>query len=479
MDAPGWGTVSQHSPADGVYPIDPLLEDFYEDLQGSTYLGPAISKLVERDGLQCQYTINALLCYDPAVSGASAYHLAPLGLGLGIEDQPRAIPGINSPRVADGFSVYPEFISVYDALFGSLHVGRPLSNPIYNEEQDRIEQYFENVGFYKNTNDPEGVVYLLEYGAYFCDEECRFSVGNFIIDSANPSDDPQSLFGLGIEYLGGTQIFGEPLTELHIAADGSYEQIFENAVFFATQENPGNVQLRQLPILIGIAIAPPKTKTYDLEDNMLFYTTNSEQQLGYHVPIIFDEFISNHGGPKLTGNPINDPAYYEGVNVPRQCFENVCLDYHKTEAGIIVKIAPLGLKYLEQNPVTENLPEPVVTPEPQATASPAPEVIAFIMSEVYTVLGNQDVQTFQVMVFDNQTRQPLANIRPELKIFLPPNNVEQSYIFDPTNENGMTNLSIAPLSNIQQNELVNYQVCLSFNDYQNCVSDTFMVLGEP
>ena len=158
---------SQLSTADGIYPVDPIFEDFYNDLEGAEYLGSAISQVFERDGSQCQYTINSLMCFNPDITGLLRYQLAPLGLDLEIQDTPRAIPGINSPRIVDGYSIYPEFIPAYDTLFGALHVGAPLTNPIYNEDHDRIEQYFENLGFYKNSRDPEGKVYLLEYGALF------------------------------------------------------------------------------------------------------------------------------------------------------------------------------------------------------------------------------------------------------------------------------------------------------------------------
>ena len=128
----------QLSTADGIYPVDPIFEDFYTDLGGSEYLGPAISQVFERSGSQCQYTINSLMCFNPNVTGLSRYQLAPLGLELEIQDAPRSIPGINSPRIVDGYSIYPEFIEAYDTLFGALHVGAPLTNPIYNEDQDGL-----------------------------------------------------------------------------------------------------------------------------------------------------------------------------------------------------------------------------------------------------------------------------------------------------------------------------------------------------
>ena len=469
----------QLSTADGIYPVDPVFEDFYNDLDGAEYLGPAISQVFERDSLQCQYTINSLMCFNPNATGLSRYELAPLGLELNIQDAPRSIPGINSPRIVDGYSIYPEFIDAYDALYGALHVGAPLTNPIYNEDQDRIEQYFENLGFYKNSSDPDGKVYLLEYGAYLCDQDCRFSIGSFIIEDINPGEDPESLFGLGVEYLGGAQVFGEPLTNLYIAPDGYYEQVYEKVVFFAEQENPGNVQLRHLPGLVGFERMEPGPKKFDLKDNMIFYTTDGTQGLGFHVPVVFDDFIMHHGGTKISGAPLSDPILYEGNSIPRQCFENLCLDYYRdAEEGEKVKIAPLGSLYLDLYPVNEQVSAEAEIQESTPTATPEPVLpqnVSFVMNESSAVITNQDVQTFQVMVFDGVSKAPLGGIQPELFLVLP-DGTELSFVFDPTNENGMTNLSIAPLSNFTSTELVDYQVCVDNEGTLECISDTFMVL---
>ena len=43
-----------------------------------------------------------------------------------------------------------------------------------NYAQQRIEQYFENVGFYRNFSDPAGSVHLLAYGAASCAERCAY-----------------------------------------------------------------------------------------------------------------------------------------------------------------------------------------------------------------------------------------------------------------------------------------------------------------
>ena len=115
----------------------------------------------------------------------------------------------------------------------------------------------------------------------------------------------------------------------------------------------------------------------------------------------------------------------------------------------------------------------VDTPQPDL-----PQNISFIMSESSPVISNQDIQTFQVMAFEGTSKAPLMGIQPELKLYLPPDGMEMTFVFDPTNENGMTNLSIAALTNITSTDLVDYQVCVRSPDAYNCISDTFMVLGD-
>ena len=116
------------------------------------------------------------------------------------------------------------------------------------------------------------------------------------------------------------------------------------------------MQLRKLPGMVGFQHMEPGLKKFDIKDNMIFYTTDGDQGLGFHVPVVFDEFIMHHGGTKVCGAPISDPTLYDGLSVPRQCFENFCLDYYRdAEADQKVKIAPLGSQYLNLYPAVEDM----------------------------------------------------------------------------------------------------------------------------
>ena len=87
--------------------------------------------------------------------------------------------------VVDGYPIYEEFEEIYHRLYGPLYVGKPLSQPRFNANGNRIEQYFQNVGFYRNIDDQPGDVYLLAYGVFACSSDCRFSPPQSTIVAAN------------------------------------------------------------------------------------------------------------------------------------------------------------------------------------------------------------------------------------------------------------------------------------------------------
>ena len=57
-------------------------------------------------------------------------------------------------------------------FFGLRFVGQPLTGVRFNAEKGRLEQYFEKMGFYTLTDDPQHTVRLLAYGSYACQEQC-------------------------------------------------------------------------------------------------------------------------------------------------------------------------------------------------------------------------------------------------------------------------------------------------------------------
>ena len=130
-----------------TYTIDPDLKDFYTTLGGKEVFGPAISKPFTFNESDCQYTTSALLCHNPEQSGSTQFFLYPLGSSLMSSGTVSVDAPDAASLVVNGVPVYEEFIPLYKALSGASVAGYPLAQAKMNYSQQRIEQYFENVGF--------------------------------------------------------------------------------------------------------------------------------------------------------------------------------------------------------------------------------------------------------------------------------------------------------------------------------------------
>ena len=108
----------------GTFPVDPLFNEYYQNLGGENMLGPVISALFEEEGLKCQYTVAVLMCLDPEVTGAARYRMASLGDRIGIHEAPvtTAVQPADS-MVVDGYLIYPAFVKMITSLHGMDIVG--------------------------------------------------------------------------------------------------------------------------------------------------------------------------------------------------------------------------------------------------------------------------------------------------------------------------------------------------------------------
>ena len=327
--------------APGTHPVDPIFKEYYQDIGGEPIIGPAITLAFEENGQTCQYFANGLACYNPNRIGSNRFHLVSIGKQFNISEQQGYVPSSEQPTLVNGFEIYPDFLDLYNHLVELSAVGQPLSNPMYDYEKGRIEQYFEKVGFVYQFGQSDKSVSLLPYGAYSCDYHCRDY--HYIPFSPNRKA-PDMPFLVPFERLGGVQVFGQPLSDSYIAPDGNREQIFENVVIFAPPDNLNFIQFRHLSETLGMISVPAAEKKYDLENNVVFYTT--ENGLGYHVPILFDQFIAQHGGTEISGNPIADVMRYREDDTNRQCYQNYCLEYHQeAPESLRIRLTPLGIRY--------------------------------------------------------------------------------------------------------------------------------------
>jgi len=447
----------------GTYLVDPVLREFYTSLGGRTNLGPAITSIFNFRGQECQYAQNAMMCFDALHEGISRYNLYPLGDSFGITEDPGANPG--GGLVVDGYTIYAEFEDIYHELYGPLYVGRPITQPRFNIQKDRIEQYFQNVGFYRNIHDQPGDVHLLSYGVYACSADCRYSPPQSAIVTANISSAAQPYLAQVVR-LGGLDVFGMPLTDPIIADDGNLEQIYENVVLFSPPDNTTALRLRPIALTLGMPVAAPGPKAYDESQGVVFYAVDGE--LGYHVPLPFDYFIAQHGGREISGKPLAEIAQLD-ANLYRQCFENYCLLFdNSAPADSQVRMASLGLDYF-------NLTHPD-QPSEEENFQVDPGTIRIVANPGSPRVPADQPQRFDVYVVRTGDNLPMTNIESQLTLILP-DGTSLPYAVPPTDSQGRASLTIDPIKPpLLNGTVISFKVCLNVPaDGTICASDSYLI----
>jgi hypothetical protein len=439
----------------GTFPVDSIFREYYRDLGGQDRFGPAISQVFDRDKYECQYTVNAMLCYDPLATGSARYFLAPLGTNLILDGSDSVVSS----------AIYPDFLPMYKELNTFNAVGNTLTGVIYNSEKQRVEQYFENVGFYHRFDDPHGTVSLLPYGDYFCGNDCSYS-GINAADQISPQyPDILSPFGSSLDQIGGNEVFGRPLTHPYETGSGETEQVYENVIVYAPSDNLGNIHLRPLPEMLEMNSTAPGPKIYGDNENMVFYTTAGE--LGYHVPKIFDRFISQHGGLEISGNPIADPFRDTATNVPRQCYQNYCLDYHsEAEPEYQIRMAALGTLYLQKNQSNDS----VISRYVYSTDN-----VQMQLKEQQSQVTVSEDLLVDLVVVKSEDQSPITNVETKVTLTYPDGQTD-TFISSSTNPQGHATITIPAQSQLKTGDLVSYKICLNVpSEKPICVYDSFLI----
>lgn len=514
---------SLHSGARGAtYPVDPIFLDFYESLGGEKLFGPAISPLIESGQIKSQFVEAALFTYDPSRPEGDQYQLASLGVILGISEPPVDQPDSPDFIYLNGHIIFPEFLPLYNSLGAERVVGRPLSEARHNPAKERIEQYFENLGFYRYVFDPPGTVRLLAYGAYACDFACQYTPASASIPSLQgflpqPFSLEAARLGIGVT--------GLTLAGPHLAADGKLEVIFENVVMVLETEkrrpdyefsfhlwlpeilfgrplNPLNfphqswlplvinfrpqggtvaqqeilrfvivpiviksgppmrpyVTLRPIARMIGVVPDTPVEK----EDNPLMVFYRIRGQKGYHVPLLFDQFLKQYGGIRFSGSPITQPFMLE-EGIYRQCFENLCLDFNVLDPGLPrIRIAPLGVAY--QRIYSSQIEIEVHTNMQNGVELSAREMEAYASRE----------QPMTIQVEIKREGKPSGGQRPYV-ILTMVDKTQQLLQFEPTDQNGLTSLQL-PIIPAPNATIIPYQVCLDLLGSEPvCIEDHYLI----
>lgn len=437
----------------GIYSIDPLFTDFYNILGGEDILGPAISPTSNVGGKTRQFVEAGLLVFDPQAPESARFNLAPLGIDLGIKEEvdPRIVE--DEGRIINGYLVAAEFLELYENLGGARFVGKPISNARYNDTKGRVEQYFENLGFYKLFKEKK--IRLMPYGLYACDRNCRYQKSQAWIPGREPIlPEPflEKILQLGLPFV------GRPLTGLHIATDGNQEVIFENLVLATDLTLPDEIQARPLGAEIGYQ---GQTLVSPQESPLMMFIEIREGK-GHNVPKLFIEYLNLFGGIDIAGNPISE-VYSTGNGTYRQCFTNLCLDFDiNSEADHRLRPVALGERYkteiydkirdFETNQTMDNLDIKVW--------------------EENTFVSSDESQEIYVALYEDG--KPLKNCEPIIVVTMPDGSKHRS-TFQPSDENGQTSIRLFPIE-APNGTLIAYQICMvDLNGNPRCVGDNYLI----
>ena len=444
------------------YTIDPAFREIYNMRGGGDLLGGAISPPVDQKGSKYQFTTNALWVYDPSLPVGQGIHLAPLGVKIippEYQDPPLPPPAQPDPSYVDGQYIYEEFRSLYDRVGGAAVVGKPLTGLRYDAQNNRYEQYFENLGFYVDASG-SGPAGLLAYGAFVCESQCYppSLISGALLHSP-PVNPP---FRQIVERVG-YSLTGSALTDAYTMPDGRREQVFTNLVLGTDPSDPGNpnkVTLRPITEKLSFLPAPPegpngKNFFYDLGDGK-----------GYNIPDFFKSYVDAHGGFELTGSPIGEISATEG-GIQRQCFSNLCLDYDPAAPlPLRVRPAPLGMQYLQTNPRASATPSALSQNFQHLTAQ---------VWETYDHVASNQEQEIWTSVFLNG--EPIANIRPQLVVYMPDGH-QVTYDMPPTGTDGRSSFTL-PSIVAPNATLIPYDLCVPDGGKMFCYRKEYLILNTP
>ncbi len=470
VSACGSGTSPSAEPTPvGTYRIDPIFWEFYNQNGGEDRLGPAITTLVTFQGKKMQYLENGLLVLDPS-RGLNHYYFAPLGEELKFFESPNMEMAQQGGLIINGYQIHPDLVNLY-YLLGPETVGAPLTNPQINYAQNRVEQHFQNLGFYYLLDDPTKEVHLLAYGLAVCNHLCQMQgkPENMIIA-------PNALSGLfkTFQEQVGASATGNLIVGPFVNDEGRDEVIFENMVVY--KEN-GNVSLKPTVQLLGYE---PHSLTTSLNlPIVVFYYI--EEGWGHNILIHFDEFIIKHGGYEISGPPITEIIELNKVEgIIRQCFTNYCLDYYTNEAEAQVRPVPLGTDYkntfypyllLDSNGDTRTSIRQNTTPQ----ADPQ-SIFEIRVWESSPLITSAESQTISASVFF----KGIPQINQQLTLYFHiPKAQSQAIEFPVTTEYGLSTITLSPIEE-SNGTLVTYEVCLDLPEGDiECAGENFLIWGNP
>ena len=332
----------------------------------------------------------------------------------------------------------------------------------YNRDLRRFEQFFENVGFYRNLSDAPGQVHLISYGAFLCGQGCANRLDEYW--QIQRSGQITQAFDLALHRMNRDDL-GRALSQPRISSDDMVEQVYENALLYAPQDDLEHIHLRPLVLWLGfVPIQPPVEK--NPHEQLIFYET--ENGLGHNVPLFFDAFIAAHGGREQAGKPITELFPVDDGHIYRQCFENYCLDYRPdVEENLRVRMVDLGRQYVMS-----------VEPGLMALKRFTSDTIEIRLEEANPQVGRGESQKLTLQVLNRANGQPMALVVGKLTLSLP-ERLPRNLNFPPTERDGKAAMDLAPFDGLANMSAIEYQVCLDLpDDPKVCAVDSFIYRGE-
>ncbi len=422
-------------------PVAPELVDFWQDHGGLATFGPPLAPARYENSLAIQTFLNVELVYDPA---SGVVRLAPLGYRLGLAEPPVPPPADGQGYFpATGHTLYPGFARAYQELGGQQVLGAPIAEVAFRE--DRVLQYFENAGLYRDRDAPPSEVRLLAFGLAYRAERPPAPRADF--RAVLPPDIRSRPFGLFLDLHGGERVFGRPLTEPYLAPDGAVEQVYEGAVLYAPAEAPGEVRLRP----IGYDLGPPAPPAEPAPEPEALYFPET----GHNVRWAFADFYRAHDGRRLFGLPLEE-AHPAGDTL-RQRFENVVLLYrYDLPPHLAILLAPIGRSYRPPGQPQAPTPPPLPTPTPQAlpTLPPVAQVETWVAHSVLPPGRTQEIFV-RLRLPDGR---PWTGVRPVVAI-----QARQSttYIEGPPTDSQGISRALVVLQDLVPGEIVTYEVAVA------------------
>jgi hypothetical protein len=441
--------------------VDPLFREFFLTLGGQEVMGCAISPVFEQGEITNQFTEAGLLRYNPTQPTSQQFSLAPLGKQSKLADPPLAIQDQEDPPVLDGMIIFDRFISRFKLMGGTRFVGRPISQPVVDQEYDRIIQFFENAVFYTSASDAKDRAHLLRLGTIFCGDICPdLSRGVDAIGNAQYSEP----FLKEILRLG-TDLTGKAESDYYRTADGYIEQIYTNVVVRAALLPPYHVTLQPVPAWVGYNDSLPFYQpAVRVDDAGLIFNKLDNSELGFNEAVIFEQFVATHGSKAMSGAVTSQ--IFAVDKIYRQCYVNYCLDYNPETQTI--QPAPLGLQYLKLRPPEQAAKDNLVF---------KPGDVLLRVVESKPLISSTEQQKVVVQVFQKGDQYPIPNLDAIISLVLPDGS-ETEFMMPPTNSQGKTNLLLPPIL-AANGTLIPFKVCLFTASTPVCSQETFTIWGNP